>query len=270
MTFIDVRDETGQHTDLAGQIHGILTEAAPLVEKESGLVLPPVTYRLVEPDAYAQTMRTYVAGALRRDTAGLKLTTAEQRWIVRYPAILAKMITKAWTVVKPELVTDSILRPDIVIAPAALEHQGYLGAPDALCEQMIRPLAFLAQTAASQGTVIPTKMWPKSYDYPWHPVQVLREGHARWVGDVVTPLVLGRPLTRSRLHRSGLYRRHAGIMTLFDFGTVERKSRQGAHFVAEAVAEIGPILFNRIWSEPQLLPTKTELKNPARWMHRIT
>ena len=45
--------------------------------------------------------------------------------------------------------------------------------------------------------------------------------------------------------------------------------RDGERFVRAVVDQVGMDGFNRVWTSPNTLPTKTEIAKPADWVARV-
>ncbi|MFK4184374.1 zinc-dependent metalloprotease [Streptomyces sparsogenes] len=271
MNAINVLDETGNDTRLAEQIHTMIAEAAPLVEKIAELSLPPtITYRLMSPEAWAQELSTCFYRQVLRETSGRALTSWEQRVIPRLPHGFRRAFLYAWVTEDAQVVTNRLLQPEVLLVPAALRHQGLLGAPDALCEKMVRPLVLMAQIAASQGAVAPARQWPISAQVPGHPVRRLLEGHAIWVSRQVAPLMLGSSSEeRRRLHRSRFFWRRHILNLVVSQGRDLRYRKQGAWLVEQVVSGCGVERFNEVWTDPRLVPTFREFTRPHEWLQRL-
>jgi putative hydrolase len=48
-----------------------------------------------------------------------------------------------------------------------------------------------------------------------------------------------------------------------------KQYEQGSRFVSTVVEEAGMPGFNRVWTSPETLPTRTELANPREWLERV-
>ena len=48
-----------------------------------------------------------------------------------------------------------------------------------------------------------------------------------------------------------------------------RQYRDGERFVRAVVDECGMDGFNRVWTSPNTLPTKSEIAKPADWIARV-
>lgn len=103
-------------------------------------------------------------------------------------------------------------------------------------------------------------------------VMSLLEGHADVVMDEVGPDVIPSVVTlRAQLQRrrnkpSG---REAFVRRLMGMETKLAQYRDGAAFVRAVVADVGVEGFNRVWTSPETLPTKSELHDPASWVARV-
>jgi coenzyme F420 biosynthesis associated uncharacterized protein len=100
----------------------------------------------------------------------------------------------------------------------------------------------------------------------------LLEGHADFVMDDVGPEVVPSVAhIRERFQRrrsepgaiDGLARRVLGLDSKM------RQYSEGRAFVAHAVDAVGREGFNRVWAEPESLPTRDEVLDPAAWCRRV-
>ncbi len=101
----------------------------------------------------------------------------------------------------------------------------------------------------------------------------LLEGH----GDVVMGLAGAGSLPGAERFAETLRRRResaSGIArTIQQVVGVEAKLRQyaqGEHFVERVLAVGGDELFSQVWSGPDALPTLDEIRDPDRWVERVT
>jgi coenzyme F420 biosynthesis associated uncharacterized protein len=100
----------------------------------------------------------------------------------------------------------------------------------------------------------------------------LLEGHADYVMDDVGPDIVPTVATiRARFERrrgdpgavDGLARRVLGLDAKM------RQYSEGRAFVADVVERVGRDGFNRVWSTPESLPTRTEVLDPQVWVRRV-
>ncbi|MFD8339865.1 zinc-dependent metalloprotease [Streptomyces solisilvae] len=266
MTDIDVWDDTGTHASLAEQIHEVISHAAPLVEEVTGLRLPStVTYRLMHMEPWGQELGRFYRRIAERDTAGMTLTPLEQRKMDAFSKSGKMQARWTGTLTDALTVTDSIGRPQTLIAPEALRHQGVLAVPEALSERVVRSLAQQAQLA--EATVLPPPIWPLRGAW-WTRLESLVFGHANWVGNEVTPHLTGKPTTGLRLPKSRRYRVQFLFAGLLAPGTSKRE-RQAERFIAHVLTHGTLGLFNRVWTDPERVPTLDEFAKPDTWLRRV-
>jgi coenzyme F420 biosynthesis associated uncharacterized protein len=103
-------------------------------------------------------------------------------------------------------------------------------------------------------------------------VMSLLEGHADVmmdeVGADVLPTVanLREQLQRRRTQPSG---KDAFVRRLMGMESKLAQYRDGAAFVRAVIAEIGVDGFNTVWTSPETLPSRTELRDPPAWLQRV-
>ncbi|WNI16076.1 zinc-dependent metalloprotease [Actinacidiphila sp. ITFR-21] len=104
-------------------------------------------------------------------------------------------------------------------------------------------------------------------------VMSLLEGHADYVMDGVGPLVvptvaeIREKFTRRRA--SGAGRLDQVLRKLLGLDAKMRQYRDGERFVRAVVEEVGMDGFNRVWTSPNTLPTKSEIAKPGEWITRV-
>ncbi len=103
-------------------------------------------------------------------------------------------------------------------------------------------------------------------------VMTLVEGHGDYVMDAVGPRVVPSvaEIREKFSHRRGsanpveqVIRRILGIDLKM------KQYEQGSKFVSAVVAEAGMAGFNRVWTSPETLPTRSEINKPAEWLARV-
>ncbi|KUN09948.1 coenzyme F420 biosynthesis-associated protein [Streptomyces yokosukanensis] len=104
-------------------------------------------------------------------------------------------------------------------------------------------------------------------------VMSLLEGHADYVMDGVGPSVVP---TVSEIREKFQQRRAKGasrldltLRKLLGLDAKLRQYRDGEKFVRAVVEQVGVDGFNRVWTSPNTLPTKTEIAKPADWVARV-
>ncbi len=104
-------------------------------------------------------------------------------------------------------------------------------------------------------------------------VMSLLEGHADYVMDGVGPDVVGsvseiREKFQQR-RAQGAGRLDQALRKLLGLDAKLRQYKDGEKFVRSVVDEVGMDGFNRVWTSPNTLPTKTEIAKPADWVARV-
>ncbi len=104
-------------------------------------------------------------------------------------------------------------------------------------------------------------------------VMSLLEGHADYVMDGVGPAVVPSVTEiREKFQQrraTGAGRLDAALRKLLGLDAKLRQYRDGERFVRAVVDEVGMDGFNRVWTSPNTLPTKTEIAKPADWVARV-
>ncbi len=104
-------------------------------------------------------------------------------------------------------------------------------------------------------------------------VMSLLEGHADFVMDGVGPDVVptvGEIREKFQQRRAkGASRLDLALRKLLGLDAKLRQYRDGERFVRAVVDEVGMDGFNRVWTSPNTLPTKTEIAKPADWVARV-
>ncbi|MEV5883699.1 zinc-dependent metalloprotease [Streptomyces sp. NPDC052020] len=104
-------------------------------------------------------------------------------------------------------------------------------------------------------------------------VMSLLEGHADFVMDGVGPQVVptvGEIREKFQQRRAkGASRLDLALRKLLGLDAKLRQYRDGERFVRAVVAEVGMDGFNRVWTSPNTLPTRTEIAKPADWVARV-
>ncbi|MEV6672259.1 zinc-dependent metalloprotease [Streptomyces sp. NPDC051162] len=104
-------------------------------------------------------------------------------------------------------------------------------------------------------------------------VMSLLEGHADYVMDGVGPAVVPSVTEiREKFQQrraTGAGRLDAALRKLLGLDAKLRQYRDGERFVRAVVDQVGMDGFNRVWTSPNTLPTKTEIAKPADWVARV-
>ncbi|MER7620781.1 zinc-dependent metalloprotease [Streptomyces sp. NPDC126503] len=104
-------------------------------------------------------------------------------------------------------------------------------------------------------------------------VMSLLEGHADHVMDGVGPEVVPsvaeiREKFQQRRAR-GASRLDLALRKLLGLDAKLRQYRDGERFVRAVVDQVGMDGFNRVWTSPNTLPTKSEIATPTDWIARV-
>ncbi|MEV8590333.1 zinc-dependent metalloprotease [Streptomyces sp. NPDC051180] len=104
-------------------------------------------------------------------------------------------------------------------------------------------------------------------------VMSLLEGHADYVMDGVGPQVVpsGAEIREKFQQRRarGASRLDLALRKLLGLDAKLRQYRDGERFVRAVVDQVGMDGFNRVWTSPNTLPTKSEIAAPADWIARV-
>ncbi|QLH22642.1 zinc-dependent metalloprotease [Streptomyces sp. Rer75] len=104
-------------------------------------------------------------------------------------------------------------------------------------------------------------------------VMSLLEGHADYVMDGVGPDVVPTVAEiREKFQKrraSGAGRLDQALRKLLGLDAKLRQYRDGERFVRAVVDQVGMDGFNRVWTSPNTLPTKSEISKPAEWVARV-
>ncbi|MEU3272737.1 zinc-dependent metalloprotease [Saccharomonospora sp. NPDC006951] len=103
-------------------------------------------------------------------------------------------------------------------------------------------------------------------------LSTLLEGHADYVMDAVGPDVVPSVATIRR--RFTARRKGGGLLDRFlrSLLGVDAKVRQyalGAAFTKHVIGEVGMAGFNTVWTSPNTLPTRQEIRDPQAWVRRV-
>ncbi|SCK58106.1 putative hydrolase/uncharacterized protein, coenzyme F420 biosynthesis associated [Streptomyces sp. WMMB 322] len=104
-------------------------------------------------------------------------------------------------------------------------------------------------------------------------VMSLLEGHADYVMDGVGPQVVPSVSEiREKFQKrraKGAGRLDQALRKLLGLDAKLRQYREGERYVRAVVEELGMEGFNRVWTSPNTLPTKSEIASPADWIARM-
>jgi coenzyme F420 biosynthesis associated uncharacterized protein len=103
-------------------------------------------------------------------------------------------------------------------------------------------------------------------------VMTLVEGHGDYVMDAVGPAVVPsveQIRARFSARRSSGNRLEQAIRRILGIDLKMKQYQQGSRFVAAVVDQAGMAVFNRVWTSPEMLPTKAEIASPGLWLERV-
>jgi coenzyme F420 biosynthesis associated uncharacterized protein len=102
-------------------------------------------------------------------------------------------------------------------------------------------------------------------------VMTLVEGHGDYVMDAVGPTVVpsvAEIRTKFSARRGSAGRIEQAIRRVLGIDLKMKQYEQGSQFVRTIVDAAGMATFNKVWTSPDMLPTKEELALPLRWLER--
>ncbi len=103
-------------------------------------------------------------------------------------------------------------------------------------------------------------------------LSTLLEGHADYVMDAVGPSVVPGVAT---IRRRFTERRRGGslldrlLRSLLGLDAKVRQYALGAEFTRRVVDTVGMDGFNAVWTSPETLPSRAEIKDPQAWIRRV-
>jgi coenzyme F420 biosynthesis associated uncharacterized protein len=103
-------------------------------------------------------------------------------------------------------------------------------------------------------------------------VMTLVEGHGDYVMDAVGPEVVptvAEIRARFQGRREATSRLDKTIRRLLGIDIKMKQYAEGSRFVRTVIDEVGMAEFNRVWTSPETLPTREEIKEPAAWIARV-
>ncbi len=103
-------------------------------------------------------------------------------------------------------------------------------------------------------------------------VMTLVEGHGDYVMDAVGPAVVpsvAEIREKFTARRGSAGRMEQAIRRILGIDLKMKQYEQGSHFVKAVVGEAGMEAFNKVWTSPDTVPTRSELKSPQSWLERV-
>jgi coenzyme F420 biosynthesis associated uncharacterized protein len=102
-------------------------------------------------------------------------------------------------------------------------------------------------------------------------VMTLVEGHGDYVMDAVGPTVVpsvAEIREKFNARRGSAGRMEQAIRRVLGIDLKMKQYEQGSRFVKAIVDEAGMATFNKVWTSPEMLPTREELASPRLWLER--
>jgi len=102
-------------------------------------------------------------------------------------------------------------------------------------------------------------------------VMTLVEGHGDYVMDAVGPSVVpsvAEIRSKFNARRGSAGRIEQAIRRVLGIDLKMKQYEQGSQFVRAIVDQAGMATFNKVWTSPDMLPTKEELALPRLWLER--
>ncbi len=297
---VEVRDETGTNGALATTVTDTLTAAIPVIEKVTELPLPRCTFRLVTPRVWRSEVRAYVRRSLQGAMDISPPTLEDARQAGRTQKRWRSKVRWRWPLMNGMTITTLDGVPETLICPRALHHTGLTKTFSGLPRFVIHEGVHQAQIHYSAGRVVPPRLSPRPDPTEDRMVDALAEGHADWAEILVTYHLSGQQFpqeetARTSLHtpiRQGLlYARNRTAVRWEQarHGTTPpppasrdelrayllRRS-QPAHpvgpefmFVQETMPPSCGDLWNFVWTNRDLVPTRAEFEDPPMWRQRV-
>jgi coenzyme F420 biosynthesis associated uncharacterized protein len=103
-------------------------------------------------------------------------------------------------------------------------------------------------------------------------VMTLLEGHAEYVMDAVGPQVVpsvGKIRKVFDQRRKQMTPFDRAVRQLLGLDAKMRQYAEGHAFVRTVVEQVGMEAFNTIWTSPETLPTRDDIKDPDAWIARV-
>jgi coenzyme F420 biosynthesis associated uncharacterized protein len=103
-------------------------------------------------------------------------------------------------------------------------------------------------------------------------VMTLVEGHGDYVMDAVGPQVVpsvAQIRERFNARRGSSGRIEQTLRRILGIDLKMKQYAEGSRFVRTVVEEAGMDTFNKVWTSPETLPTKSEFADPHEWLDRV-
>ncbi|MFE4829898.1 zinc-dependent metalloprotease [Streptomyces sp. NPDC056672] len=268
----DVRHEAKRkYKPFARRIEEIVEETAPVVEAVTELPLPGVVVRLLKAEKWIKEHTVLDRQRLDAEKKELDPGPLEVQAARAQIKAVRKAIGVSWILTGGQAVETSLGQPQLLVMPETLQHAGRLDDPDVLCALVSHELTHLAQHRASGGSIFTLRQtfFPHLRGIEGRDYAFLMEGHATWAAQEVTRKLRGRevPLGETSDKASWVFKRV--VAKLPDRRRTLEVYEEAGHVVERAVGALGATRFNRLWQDPDLVPTERETSRPDAWIERL-
>ncbi|MBQ0855447.1 zinc-dependent metalloprotease [Streptomyces sp. BH-SS-21] len=266
-----VRQEAGPEFDqLGGRLSAIAEVTSPLIETVTGLQLPdPAVIHLMTFNDWKKAHEERSLQRLRDEAAQFGVGAGGKMKAHNRRAVLLAMRFKFWPMMVGEAVDLVPGCPELVIVPEALQHAGLLNDDPVLHKMLAHEGTHLAQYTASGGGIWDEQesFFPQERGVAGRNYAFLLEGHAYWADAHVTTKIFSAPVLNGGTSpdASELWRELASHSAPEEIKAGLLRST-GA--VAQLIDAVGLDVFNRVWTEPDLLPTMAD-GDPEAWRQRF-
>ncbi|MFD8117807.1 zinc-dependent metalloprotease [Streptomyces microflavus] len=275
MTDVKVLDETGKHGYLQERVESILDEVVPVVREATRLELPAlVVFRIVAPETWQTDSEADLTGFVSRFRA------RRPRWHAPAIGLVERVSLGRFHKVAPLLGGVLVMgattagpaeQSQTMLVPAALAHSGVFSSSHYLTQLVIHELVHHAQNLATLHREVWAAEKPSALLRAGS-IKFVEEGHAYWADQEVTRRLFGKPKdihTAPASIQSGIYQDALKNKIIARMRRGPDIYTEGRKIVTTAIEAVGPSLFNSVWTDLSLLPTKNELKHPAQWAERL-
>lgn len=275
MTDVKVLHETGKHGYLHERVESILDEVVPVVRETTRLELPDVVvFRIVDGETWQTDSESDLTGFVSRFRARRPRSHAPAIGLVervslgrfrKVAPLLGGVLVMGATTAGPAEQSQTMLVPE------ALAHSGVLSSPYYLTQLVVHELVHHAQSLATCHREVWAAEKPAAL-LRAGAIKFVEEGHAYWADQEVTRRLFGEPKdihTAPASIHSDVYQDAMKNKIIARMRRGPDIYTEGRKIVTAAIEAVGPPLFNRVWTDLSLLPTKHELKHPDRWTERL-
>lgn len=275
MTDVKVLDETGKYGYLQERVESILDEVVPVVRETTRLELPAlVVFRIVAPETWQTDSEADLTGVVSRFRA------RRPRWHAPAIGLVERVSLGRFRRVAPLLGGVLVMgattagpagQSQTMLVPEALAHSGVFSSSYYLTQLVIHELVHHAQNLATLHREVWAAEKPAALLRAGS-IKFVEEGHAYWADQEVTRRLFGEPKdihTAPASIQSGVYQDALKNKIIARMRRGPDIYTEGRQLVTAAIEAVGPSLFNGLWTDLSLLPTKSELKQPGRWAERL-